>query len=123
MKFYHFTSRQGLINITSERKILPVGDVPITVTGGFKAIWLTTNPEPGKQLWSFGVGYDKTAVRLELDMDVTTPGLAYWPNLAQQFHMEKSWYKILGTTGGNPDHWYVYTNIIPFSTCKVQIIQ
>lgn len=102
-------------------RIFPRGDVPITHIGGFHATWLTTDDKRKSQLWagSSNSRVDKTAIRLELEMEVGTPGLAYWMPVSELFNMDAEWLRSLKVTGGDPTHWWIYVDIIPITACNV----
>jgi len=103
---YHFTSEMHYQSIQSLGYLANNGDVPITGTGGFKALWLTSNPDPNAQKWEHSTG--KNGLRFEIEFEDDDPGLAKWSDLTRVFHMTQNWQSSLRTAGGDPDDWYVY---------------
>lgn len=108
MLLYHFTAREYLPAIRKQG--LLYGDVPTSPTGGFNAPWLTSSPEVGQQtVWSLGSAYNKTGVRLTVDVPHGDPKLHSWLAWAAANEVPNWWLKALDSS----PHWYIYTGQIP----------
>ena len=115
---YHFTSLMHLPLIEGSGYISR-GDVPLTITGGFNAPWLTADPEAGNQKWSQGGDVNKTAVRLTIQIPVGHRCLHYWPELAHEEGVEPRWFDALARAQGGKSrdayNWYIFKGRIPMS--------
>ena len=121
MILYHYTATEYLLSIL-ENGIM-IGDVPITLTGGFNAPWLTSDRDPGghglDSAW-----LDKRAVRITVKIPPNDLRLKWWPKFARK-RVEPSWYGTLDRTGGGKSQsWYVYRGIIPPSwILNIELLQ
>ena len=110
---YHFTSLWHFEAILTEGYISR-GDVPLTPSGGYNALWLTKDPDWDRQGWAGGSEICKTEVRLTIMLpDEALPYLKHWPELANAENVEERWYRALAQGGGNPEDWYVFMGRIP----------
>ncbi|UCD07091.1 MAG: hypothetical protein JSW41_04645 [Candidatus Aenigmatarchaeota archaeon] len=120
VKLYHFTSVMHHQIIQNEKKLLPMGDVPITYVGGFKALWFTLDPDPNNQQWGMP---HKNAVRYEVSWPLDKTGLAKWTDIAAAFNMDEVWYASLASSGGGkPEDWYVYVQAVDIEDCIIRTI-
>lgn len=108
--FYHFTAKDRLEMI--EKVGIMYGDVPTSMSEGFNAVWLTTDPNPGTQNWAMG-DY-KRAVRLTVYIpNDEYSNLWKWVEMANRLDVDKGWREILNVTGGGgEDDWYVYLGVV-----------
>lgn len=110
--YFHFTSLFHLPKIMAEG-FINRGDVPTSRTGGFKAPWLTTDPDPRHHRWGTGCNVDKTAVCLDILIPETACHAAIsWLSLrgckAGQ-NVDPAWWDILNHTGGgSAPSWFIY---------------
>ena len=108
---YHFTSTWHLKQISKHG--ICRGDVATSPNGGFNAPWLTTDPDRTNQRWARGSCFDKTAVRLRVDIPMEERGnLRHWPDLAKGLRIKRAWMAGL-KRGGNANNWYLYLGHIP----------
>ena len=106
--FYHFTRPKYLWLICQNgvRK----GDIVISASTGFNAVWLTTDPDP----MNFNVGghpstLEKRLGRIQLEVPKNDPRLKKWSNVAAIYKVDPAIYQSLNLTGGNSAHsWWVY---------------
>lgn len=112
MRFYHFTYPYRVSSILMEG--LDTGDVPLSISSGFNAPWVTRDPNPMNQMWTgFSNGKGKSGARLIVDIPDDDPNLLWWPAVASAFNVEDWWYKALDRTGGGgSDNWYIYKGVI-----------
>ncbi len=111
MKLYHFTNHVWLQRILKEG--ISRGDVPTTRTGGYNAVWLTSQGDAAAQKWTQGAN-GKQSVRLTVEMPDNDPLLKTWNEVCREHRVSGSWRKILNSTGGNGDaHWHIYHGTIP----------
>lgn len=114
---YHFTSKYHLPGI--EKEGLTRGDVPITPTGGYNAVWFTTNKIIAKNAWAGGSVVNKLEVRITVELDTTDPKLHKWTNIVKSEKVEPWWADALNISGGgSADNWYIYKGVIPPSMFK-----
>lgn len=116
MELYHFTSEGVYQSVQGLGYFAPNGDVPITPDGGFRALWLTTDPTFENQLWTQGGPKDQ--VRFMFDLEDDKPGLAKWEDVAEAFQMTNKWKNALEQSGGDPSKWYIYIRNIPLAEAK-----
>mgnify|MGYP003661519261 CR=1 FL=1 len=96
--FYHFTAKDRLEMIQADG--IMYGDVPTSMSEGFNAVWLTTDPNPGTQNWAMG-DY-KRAIRLTVYIpNDEYSNLWKWVEMANRLDVDKGWREILNVTGGN----------------------
>lgn len=119
IKLYHFTSEYHLPHILKDG--LSRGDVPLNpMEWGVNAVWLTDNPDPGNQDWKTGSPVDKTAVMIEVELNVPNISLVKWSVYARKKKIDPQWYKKLDETGGGQsEHWWLYFGVIPPERFKV----
>jgi hypothetical protein len=116
MKLYHYTRRITLPNILREG--LNRGDVPLDTTTGINAPCLTcrTTPPPGRVLYTRGAGvFDKTGVRIAVEIDPADPALLRWKDFPVRFKVDRRFFRVLNSacTEGNPVYdWYIYLGTI-----------
>ena len=113
---YHFTSREQLLLIHKDQKILK-GDVPLTPQGGYNAPWLTVDGEWGNQGWAKSV-LDKRAVRLTVQVPPDHPLLHHWHDICREHKVDDFWRQALAKIDGVPMedvNWYVFHGAIPWS--------
>ena len=112
MRLYHFTSEAHLPGI--ERDGIKHGDVPTSPTEGFDAPWLTTDPDWAHQTWSWGSAWDKTAIRITVEIPDDHPNLYSWQQLIETLNIQPVWVAALeNAAGGSMDGHYVYLGGVP----------
>ena len=110
--FYHFTSEERVESIRKSGIIK--GDVPTTPTEGFNTPWLTNDGTWASQGWGRGSTFDKSSVRITVEVPTDDGKLEYWPDLAENEKVSESWYNTLDeAAGGGSENWYVYRGKIP----------
>lgn len=110
MRLYHFTSHLHLPSILANG--ITEGDVPISLDTGFNSPWLTTDPNPRRQVWTKGSFVDKTAVRLTVEIPDGDTRLHCWSDIVREFGVDPRWRRALGK-GSDDTAWYIYENRIP----------
>jgi len=112
MKLYHFTCREHLPKILVEG--LTRGEVPLGPSRTETAVWFTTvdHAEKGEHGLALSI-YDKTAVRITVDIPSHDSKLHRWSHYAKFRKVHPYWYGILDKTGGGFSHtWFIYRGII-----------
>lgn len=110
-RFYHFTSEHHL-SLIEASGVLSKGDVPLTLTGGVNAVWLTSNNDWTVLGWTEQSAHDKTAVRIAVDLPLDE--VTYWPTYAANHQVDKQLYWTLDDAGSNQSaNWYLHFNPIP----------
>ena len=104
-RLYHFTHPERIEDIIAEGLIY--GDVPTSPSGGFNAVWLTSDRNPISQGWTQGGARQRLASPLiSLKKNKT---IARWLDLAKEANVEKWWLEVLNATGGGGQrNWYVF---------------
>lgn len=127
MIFHHFTSEfhlglitaAGLINATESnigsgrRDWRPFGEHV-----GPDVVWLTDDPDPDEDQSFRGSLLNKTAVRLDVDVDAIK-----WTTWGPAKRMHRDWRRALVLAAGGrhvTDHWWVHPG--PISTTRVTAI-
>jgi len=117
MRLYHYTRRVTLPNILREG--LNRGDVPLDPTTGINAPCLTCRDTPplGQVLYTGGVGvFDKTGVRIAIELDPADPALLRWKYFPDRFKVDRRFFRVLNSAcrEGNPVYdWYIYLGTLP----------
>jgi len=130
LKLYHFTAADLLPQIMEEG--LSRGDVPITQTASYKAVWLTSLLTP----IGHGLGQereltdrekaiigaprdrpvfmmDKRRIRIEVVIPRGDRNLHRWDRWSKK-HLAPSWRDALHGAGGHSYRtWFIYNGIIP----------
>lgn len=102
---YHFTSpmhigeilRSGHIDVTESNVD------PFVPHAGPDVVWLTSDPDPGKHLWSGG-GFK---LQFRITMFGSGLGAVHWPEWARKHEIDDRWYEALANSGGDPETWWV----------------
>jgi hypothetical protein len=125
LTFYHFTRLLtiGTIYESGLRK----GDIPLTLSTGFNAVWLTTDPDPTRFFYVDEANSQmKRAVRIKLQVSANDPNLKSWRDVAAMYKVSPSWYDSLHFSGGqSSEAWWVYRGKISneaFLSCGVRAV-
>lgn len=121
MILYHFTREVYLPSI--KKYGLVRGDVPISPSGGYNAVWLTTDKNSKKQAWAGGEA--KTSIRITLDINEKDPNLYKWTDVIKNEGVEDWWANALNKSGSmGQNFWYIYKGIIsPKKFIKIEKIK
>jgi hypothetical protein len=117
---YHFTSPEHLKSIEADGVITTTESNVNAFGGGPRVVWLTDDPDPGKAGWAEGSLYDKTAVRITVEVPDAYPWLAW----AGEQGIEEYWKNALVSAGGGPDaaaSWWVVER--PVHTSEWEILE
>jgi hypothetical protein len=108
LTFYHFT-RPVYVPIILSRG-LRKGDIPLSQTTGFNAVWLSKDPNHLKALSSWdGDDCEKRNAGFKLQLAASDPNLKKWTDVARMYKMDPGWYRRLNETRGyGADSWWVY---------------
>jgi hypothetical protein len=118
-KLYHFTSRWVLPRIMREGIVR--GDVPITMTTGYTAPWLTDDPRWDQQGWKGGSFLDKSEVRITVK--VSEARLSTWAEIVEQQNVEDGWARVMIESARRPEDvtWFVHNGpVLPKAFAKVE---
>jgi hypothetical protein len=107
---YHFTRKQCAMTVINEG--IRKGDVPITPTTGFNAVWLFSTPDPRYLTFAHSTALtdEKRGVRITLMLDSQDPNLKRWTQVAHEYKVEPVWYRALndGQRHGSDATWWLY---------------
>jgi hypothetical protein len=113
VRLYHFTAEHLLDRI--KREGLTMGGVvvslfPPKIKNGYR--WLTLNPE-FSQSWNaqFLVKYDRAAIRIEIEVPLTSPRLMKWVPRGRELTTIQTYEDL--NRFGDPENWFVWKGDIP----------
>jgi hypothetical protein len=116
---YHYTSHNAWELVQKEGRLL-YGDVPLSPTTGTQGVWLTTDPDAGKQGWAGSTPEVRLRVRIP---DARSAHLVKWTRYAREHKIDPRWLEHLDQSGGGgSDNWYVYLGAIPFIWLKERVL-
>ena len=123
--FYHFTRKKYALVIFNEG--LRKGDVPISPSTGFNAVWLFSTPDP--RYYSFFNSPDltdeKRGIRITLKLDSEQdPNLKKWTEVAREYKVDPHWYSMMNVGekhGSDLTSWLYRGKITPDKFISVGI--
>jgi hypothetical protein len=108
-RFYHFTSTVYLTGILSDG--ITRGDVPLSMQGGFNAVWLTTEPHFDKQKWVRGSVLFKDEVRITVDVPANDIALRRWQ--AYEPEIDPTWWRVSHHIDADQlDHYWLHRGVV-----------
>lgn len=119
MRLYHFTHRERVPII--KKWGIAKGDVPISHSTGYNAPWFTSDPRWESQGWTQPhlCAFDKSEVRITVEIDESDPKLWKWHDLAKDLNIEKHWLEALDSASGtnlmgapSSSNFYVFHDIV-----------
>lgn len=115
MRLYHYTSLAILPAIL--RDGLTKGDVPLDAYQSINAVCLTIRDAPPRRVLVNGQNgsFDKTGMRIAVEVNHTDPLLVRWEHFPQQFRVDARFFRRLNAVSGvnAVRDWYIYLGKIP----------